>query len=400
MGNKKTTFGPEILTRAVEEVIVREHLEAELRSGRKLRVKFGIDPTSPRLHLGHTVPLRKLRAFQDLGHKAVLIIGDFTATVGDPSGRSEARRPFTEKEIRQNMKSYLEQAGKIIDLKKTEVRYNGEWYKKAGAAFIYDLLSKVTLQRATERDDFQKRIQEGRDISVLEIIYPLLQGYDSVAVRADVEIGGSDQKFNLLMGRKIQRRYGMKEQNILTTWLIEGTDGVRKMSKSFANSTDLKDPPPEMFGKIMSIPDTLIVKYMTALTATSQEEIEEVRNAIKLGKINPRDAKLLLAEKVTAIYWGPAKAERARNSFLKVFSRHELPEDVPSVKLGGGPQDFADFLVRAKLAPSRSEARRLIQQKAVKIDGVVLPPETKSVDIKNGMVIQAGKRKFVKIRSV
>ena len=398
MSMKKTALESEVLNRAVEEVIVREHLEAELHSGRKLRVKFGIDPTAPDLHLGHTVPLRKLRAFQDLGHKAILIIGDFTATVGDPSGRSEARRPLTEKEIHQNMKNYLHQAGKIIDLKKTEVRYNSEWYKKTNVLFLYDLMSKITVQRALERDDFQKRLRQGQDVSILEVIYPLLQGYDSVAVRADVEIGGSDQKFNLLMGRKIQRRFGQKEQDILTTWLIEGTDGARKMSKSFGNYIGLEETPDSMFGKLMSIPDDLVLKYFIALTDEPLAAIERIKEEMRKGG-NPKNVNLQLSETIVSVYHSGEDARRARERFFKVFSRHELPESMPSMKLNSGPWDPAEFLVHTKLALSKSDARRLIRQKAIKINGSVLPQDSREIDVRDGITVQAGKRRFVKIRT-
>lgn len=397
MDMKKPTLNSEILTRAVEEVIERKHLEERLKSGDKLRVKFGIDPTAPELHLGHTVPLRKLRAFQDLGHQAVLIIGDFTATVGDPSGRSEARRPLMEKEVRQNMKTYLRQAGKILKLKETEVRYNSEWYKKAGVAFLYDLMSKVTIQRALERDDFQKRISRGGDLTVLEVIYPLLQGYDSVAVGADVELGGSDQKFNLLLGRKIQRRFGMKEQDILTTWLIEGTDGVRKMSKSFGNYIGLEEEPDSMFGKLMSIPDELILKYFIALTDTPPWETEKIREGMRSGRLNPRDAKLQLSETIVSFYHSRREAKAAREKFLKIFSRREVPEEIPKVKLNKGAWDPVKMLFAAGLARSRSEARRLIFQGAVEINGKRIEGPNEPIEISKGTVLKVGKRRFARV---
>ncbi len=388
----------DILTRGVEEVIVREHLEAALRSGKKLRVKFGIDPTSPDLHLGHTVPLRKLRAFQDLGHKAVLIIGDFTAMVGDPSGRSEARRLLSEKDVRTNMQNYLVQIGKVIDVPNAEIRRNSEWYKKKGVGFLYDLFSKVTVQRAVERDDFQKRMAQGQDVSVLEVIYPLLQGYDSVAVGADVEIGGSDQKFNLLMGRRIQRRYNHPEQDILTAWLIEGTDGARKMSKSTGNYIGIREAPGEMFGKIMAIPDGLIIKYFTALTDVPADEIETMHRQMRSSKANPRDLKLALGEKIVAMYHSAAAARKARDGFIRVFSKHEMPDDMPVVKLEhAGEWDPAALLVALGLAPSKSEARRLVAQKAVEIDGQLVPADAKEVRVAEGTVIRVGKRRFVKV---
>ncbi|OGZ96295.1 MAG: tyrosine--tRNA ligase [Candidatus Sungbacteria bacterium RIFCSPLOWO2_01_FULL_54_21] len=395
----KISHTSELLTRAVEEVIVREHLEEVIASGNKLRVKFGIDPTAPDIHLGHTVPLRKLRAFQDAGHQAVLIIGDFTATVGDPSGRDDARKPLSEEDIQTNLKEYLSQAGKVIDLEKTEVRYNSEWYKKMGVAFLYDLLAKVTVQRALERDDFQKRIAEGRDITVLEMIYPLLQGYDSVAVAADVELGGTDQKFNLLTGRKIQRRFGQPQQDVMTTWLMEGTDGGRKMSKSLGNYIGLRESAGEMFGKIMSIPDNLIVKYFIALTDVPMSEIEAMEKDIASGTMNPRDAKMALGERIAAAYHGEDEARQARERFVKVFSQREMPNEMQEFAIQDLPLTIVDVLVQAGLAASKSEARRLIEQGAVEIDGKEIRDLREAISSRDGQVIKVGKRRFLKIKS-
>lgn len=377
---------------------MREHLEEALASGRVLRVKLGIDPTAPDIHLGHTVPLRKLRQFQDAGHQAVLIIGDFTATVGDPSGRDDARKSLTEREIAANMEEYLAQAGKVIDLEKTEVRYNSEWYKKAGVGFLYDLLSKMTVQRALERDDFQKRIAEGRDLTVLEMIYPLLQGYDSVAVKADMELGGTDQKFNLLTGRKIQRRFGMEEQDVMTTWLIEGTDGSRKMSKSLGNYIGLRESADEMFGKIMSVPDILIVKYFTALTDEPVAEITAMERGMADGSMNPRDAKMRLAEAIAAAYHGVEEARRARESFVRIFSKKEMPEEMEEKSVEARAWNITDLLVRMGLAPSKGEARRLVEQGAVEVAGRVVTDPREDVVPKTGLVVRVGKRRFVKIR--
>ena len=257
-----------ILTHGVEEIIVKEHLEKALKSGKKLRVKLGIDPTAPDLHLGHTVPLIKLGQFQRAGHKIVLIIGDFTATIGDPSSRTEARKSLSERQVKSNMKKYIDYAGKIIDVKKTEIRHNSEWLKSGGVKLFLELAKGASIQQILKREDFRKRLALGNDVSVLESLYPLFQGYDSVAVKADVEIGGRDQKLNLLMGRRIQRSFGMPEQDIMTFPLIEGTDGVRKMSKSYGNYVALDEKPNEMFGKLMTIPDSLVKKYFEALTDT------------------------------------------------------------------------------------------------------------------------------------
>ncbi len=395
---KKSFLSGEILTRGVEEVIVRDHLDAALKSGKKLRVKFGIDPTAPHLHLGHTVPLRKLRQFQDAGHRAVLIIGDFTATVGDPSGRSEARVPLSEKDVAANMKKYLAVAGKILDIKKTEVRYNSEWYKKTDVAFLYDLLSKITVQQALEREDFQKRIREGHDVSIIEMVYPLLQGYDSVAVDADVEIGGTDQKFNLLMGRKIQRRFGMDEQDVVTVPLLEGTDGMRKMSKSVGNIIALQASPADMFGGVMSVPDEVMKKYFILLTDTPTEETETMHRDLESGTVNPRDVKLILAERIVNMYCGKPAAKRARDEFMRVFSKHGMPAGISRVAVPRtGTWDPRVLLVELRLASSKSQARRLIDQGAVEIDGVRVPESAKSVTIEKGMTIRVGKRKFVKV---
>lgn len=374
-----------LLNRAVEEIIDKRHLEQALKSGHKLRVKLGIDPTAPDIHLGHTVPLCKLKQFQDLGHKIVLIIGDFTAQIGDPSGRSETRRVLTEKEVKTNLKKYLQQAGKIIDVKKAEVRYNSEWYKKGGLKLLLELAKKISVQQILERDDFQKRIKEGNEISLLEEIYPLLQGYDSVAVRADVEIGGTDQKFNMLMGRRVQRAFGVPEQNIITLQLIEGTDGVRKMSKSYGNYIAVDEKPDEMFGKVMSIPDNLIDKYFILLT-----DIDQPKN------LGPRDAKLLLAGTIVSMYHSPAIAKKAGENFIKVFSKKELPENLPRLKLKTENLKLTELLFQAGV-PSKSEARRLILQKAVEIDGAVKTDPNEKLNLRGGEVLKIGKRKFFKI---
>lgn len=367
-----------LLTRGVEEVIVKEHLEEALRFGKKLRVKFGIDPTAPDLHLGHTVPLRKLRQFQDAGHTAVLIIGDFTAMIGDPSGRNEARKPLTEKEVKQNLKKYLKEAGKILNIKKAEVHYNSKWFgKKSGV--ILELARRVSIQRGLERDDFQKRLKENQEITYLETFYPLMQGYDSVMVKADLEIGGTDQKFNLLMGRRMQRSYGMPEQDVMTLPLLEGTDGVKKMSKSAGNYIALDAEPDDMFGKIMSVPDNLIDKYYTLLT-------EEKRKSP-----DPREAKLELAKIIVSMYHGAKAGEKAKENFIKVFSEHQKPSGIPKrPELAG--KSVINAIVEAGIASSRGEARRLVEQGAVRINDerVANPQEI----IPSGTTVQVGPRHF------
>ncbi len=388
----------ELLGRGVEEVIERPHLIQRLQSGQILRVKLGIDPTAKDLHLGHTVVLRKLRQFQDLGHKAVLIIGDFTATIGDPSGRSEQRPVLTPAQAKANMKNYLKEAGKVLDLKKTEVRHNSEWYKDKGLPFLMDITSKFTVARITERDDFQKRIKDGRDVSMLEILYPILQGYDSVEVRADVEIGGTDQKFNLLMGRKVQRRYNLPEQEVVTVPLIEGLDGVKKMSKSTGNYIGLSEPPKDMFGKLMSIPDDLMYKYFCLLTDEPLEEIQELLPAKHFGMpFNPKAWKEKLALKIVSMYHGDKKAVAAKQAFINQFSKGELPTDIPTKKIGAGEYSVVDLVALSGLVESKSEIRRLLGQKGIKINQKAVDQEKVKLDGKAPVLLQVGKRKFIRL---
>lgn len=386
----------ELLTRGTEEVIVKESLEKKLKTGKQLRVKFGIDPTTPDLHLGHSVVLRKLRQFQDLGHKVILIIGDFTAQIGDPSGRSEERKVLTEKEIKKNLKDYLKQAGLVLNIKRAEIYHNSKWLAR-GEKFLLDLARRVSVQRILERDDFQKRIKECKEISFLEAFYPLLQGYDSVAVRADVEIGGTDQKFNVLMGRRIQRAFNLAEQDVLTCPLLEGTDGTRKMSKSYSNYIALTAEPADMYGKIMSIPDALIWKYFELLTDLSEEEITRLKHLENL-----RDAKMRLAHEIVKIYHGVKSAQKAGAEFKAVFQKKGLPSDIPAHQAKNSQYRAVDLLVETGLAPSKSEARRLIGQGGACLHGArgkeqIAKPE-EIIKIKDGMVIQVGKRRFVKIK--
>jgi len=388
----------EVLTRGVAEVISMEHLEKRLRAGEKLRVKFGIDPTGPILHLGHSVPLRKLRELQELGHQIIFLIGNFTAMIGDPSARLALRKPLTEKEIKKNMRNYSQQAAKILNMKKVEVRYNSEWYKKKGATFLMDLTSRFTYARLIERDEFKKRIERGVDVSMLELIYPLLQGYDSVELRADLEIGGTDQKFNLLMGRKVQKKYNQPQQDILTVPLLEGTDGVRKMSKSYNNYIALNEAPLKMYGKIMSIPDTIIWHYFTLLTNLSLEDIEKMKKEVSQIILNPRDAKARLAKEIVAIYHGKKAVLRAEQEFNKIFKKKKLPSRIPEFKIKEKTLNVLYLLVKTNLASSKSEAKRLVLQNGIKINGKTQKDWKETVQIKKGLILQAGKRKFIKIR--
>lgn len=386
-----------LLTRAVSDVLVKENLEKKLNSGKVLRVKFGIDPTAPDIHLGHTVPLLKLRQFQNLGHQAILIIGDFTAMIGDPAGRIEARKPSTPEEIKKNLKNYLSQAGKIINIKETEVHLNNEWFRKMKPADFYKLLSNMTVQQVLKREDFKKRIENKQDINATEMMYPLFQGYDSVMVKADVEIGGEDQLLNLLAGRKIQRSYGMSEQDVLTVWLIEGTDGKRKMSKSFGNYISVNEKSEIMFAKIMSIPDSLIIKYFEALTNVSESEIKVFESDMKRAKLSPRDLKAALAYEIVKIYHGESCAKQAAKEFERVFRKHELPEKIQEVPVTIKSRLIIELLIHAGLAPSRGQARRLVLENAVKIDGKVINNPMTVIDVYEGMVVQSGKRNFRRV---
>ncbi len=386
----------EILERGVEDVIVKEHLVAALRSGKKLRVKFGIDPTAPDIHLGHAVPLRKLRAFQELGHQIILLIGDFTAKIGDPSGRSEARKPLTEEDVKKNMDGYLEQAGKIIDIKKAEIVYNSSWFAKEGLRELIELSSAGSIQQVLRRADFRKRLDEDNDITLLEVLYPLFQGYDSVKVRADVEIGGTDQLFNMLMGRRVHRHYRAPEQDVLTTQILEGTDGVKKMSKSIGNYIGLTEAPNAMFSKIMAVKDELILKYFWLCTDVSQDELDDYHKRIEKGA-NPRDIKIELGKKIVSLYYSHKAAEEAAAEFEKVFSKKELPEDMPVHALSKNPITLSELLVEAKIVTSKGEAKRLVEQGGVEIDGAVEKDWRKEIAFKGEEVVRAGKRKFVRI---
>ena len=386
-----------LLGRAVNGIINRDSLEAKLKSGKILRVKLGIDPTAPDIHLGHTVSLIKLKQFQDLGHKAVLIIGNFTATIGDPTGRLESRKPLSPQIVEKNLKTYLKQIVKIIDIKKTEIRYNNDWFGKMTPKELFFLTSQVTIQQLIEREDFQKRIKSNQAITLTEVLYSLFQGYDSVMVKADVEIGGEDQKVNLLMGRRVQRAYKVPEQDILTTWLIEGTDGVKKMSKSSGNYIGIAEKPNVMFGKVMSIPDSLIIKYFRALTMVPDSKIDKFEIGLKSKKTNPRDTKAKLAYEIVKIYHGEKNAKEADEEFDKVFRKHELPEKIPVTILKRGPCGVIDLLLKLNLVKSKSEARRLVNENAVKINSEIAKDPKTRINITSGLVVQIGKKRFVKI---
>lgn len=384
-----------LLGRGVEEVIVREHLEADLRKGVDLRIKLGADPTAPDLHLGHAVVLRKLRQFQELGHTVVFIIGDYTALIGDPSGKSKTRPPLDPKKIAKNAKTYFKQVGKILDLKKTEVHYNSEWFKKVSVADLIRLASQVSTARTLERDDFTNRMKEGVEIALHELLYPLMQAYDSVVIKASVEIGGTDQKFNMIAGRNLQRKMGMDEQDVITCPLLIGTDGEKKMSKSLGNYIGLTDAPNDMFGKVMSIPDKLIIHYFELATAVPQEEIEKLKTELKN---NPRDLKARLAREIVTLYHSKKDASGAEGAFNRTFKHKETPEDVPMVSVGSLSMNILDLLVSAKLVDSKSEARRVVEQGGLKVDAEVIKDINAQIDIKKeGTLLQKGKRTFIKV---
>lgn len=380
-----------LLERNVEEVVVRKHLEDTLHSGKKLRVKFGIDPTSPDLHVGHAVVLRKLKDFQDMGHTIVLIIGDFTARIGDPSGRTEARRPIAEADIKKNMKAYLDHAGKVVDVGKAEISYNSEWFAKGGVQRIVELASMASMQQVLKRADFKKRLNAGNDVTLLEVLYPLFQGYDSVAVKADVELGGTDQTFNLLMGRQIQRHFGMREQDILTVPLLEGLDGVKKMSKSAGNYIGLEDEPGDMFGKVMSLPDKLTERYFLLATELEKNEIKKLQKELK-----PRDLKARLAREIVKLYHGETAARAAEERFGAMYSKGEMPKDLPELALAGNIS-VLDLVVASGAAKSKGEARRLIEQGAVEVGKQTKKDPNEILSLEGGEVVRIGKKHFFRV---
>lgn len=384
-----------LLGRGIEEVIVREHLVNDLKKGTALRIKLGADPTAPDLHLGHAVVLRKLREFQELGHTVVFIIGDYTALIGDPSGKSKTRPQLDAKTIAENAKTYFAQVGKILDLKKTEVHYNSEWFRVMSVADLIRLAAQISTQRTLERDDFTKRLKEGIEIAQHELLYPLMQAYDSVVIKASVEIGGTDQKFNMLSGRELQKKMGMDPQDVITCPLLIGTDGEKKMSKSLGNYIGLSDAPADMFGKVMSIPDKLIIHYFELATDLGEEEIAALKKELESGE-NPRDIKARLASEIVGLYHGAKAAKVAEEAFERVFSKKEMPRNVPEVRVKKSSINILDLLVEIKLVSSKGEARRVVEQGGLKVDGKVILDIKAQVEIKKGGVfIQKGKKTFL-----
>ena len=391
------------LIRGSVEILPANGLREKLSRGKPLRVKVGFDPTSPDLHLGHLVLLQKMRHFQDLGHTVIFLIGDFTAAIGDPSGRDVTRPPLSPEEIETNASVYAEQAFKVLSRDKTEIRHNSEWFSKMNAADMVRLASNHTVARMLERDDFSKRYGAQKPIAIHEFLYPLAQGYDSVALRADVELGGTDQKFNLLVGRELQKQRGEEAQCAMTLPILEGTDGVRKMSKTYGNHIGVDEPANEIYGKTMSIADSLMWRYYELLSAKSIGEIGGMQDQAKSGE-NPLVFKKALAHELTARFCGGEEAAKAAAQFAGTFARGETPEDIPEYDLRGHVKDgFSPplfyVLKLAGLSPSSSNARRLISQKAVKLDGVVVEDEDMKLPAGRETVIRAGKRKFMRVKT-
>lgn len=402
----------QILTARAVEVISRGELLHKLRrserGGRPLRVKLGMDPTAPDLHLGHTVVLYKLREFQEMGHEVIFLIGDFTGMIGDPSGRSETRKPLTAEEVKKNAETYKGQLFKILDPAKTRIEFNSRWMGDMSSQGLIELASRYTVARMLERDDFQKRYREGRSISLHEFLYPLIQGYDSVVLRADVELGGTDQKFNLLVGRELQRDFGQEPQVIMTLPLLEGLDGVQKMSKSLGNYIALEDPPQEMFGKVMSIPDSLLLRYYELITPLPPGEIAEVQEGLARGTLHPRAVKANLGKLLVTLYHSAEAAERAAAEFDRVFKEKGLPEEVETAEVSTdqplGPKSASGIfllplvLTASGLTPSNSEARRLIRQGAVEVDGERVTDAEYELSTDREYLIRVGKRRFKRVR--
>lgn len=379
----------ELLTRGVDEVIDLDNLKEKLDSGKELRIKLGIDPTSPNIHLGRSIPLLKLKDFQDLGHKIVFIIGDFTGLIGDTSDKESERPMLTEEEVKKNLETYIDQAGKIIDIDKTEIHYNSKWLKELNYMDIGKQADAFSLNEFISRTNIAKRLDEGKRVSLRELLYPLMQGYDSKVVESDVEVGGTDQRFNILTGRDIQRLYGQEPQDVITNPLIEGTDG-RKMSSSFGNTINLMDSPNDMFGKVMTVNDELIIKYFTLFTRVDMETIKKYEDEVK---DNPRETKIKLGHEVVRMYHGEEEADKAVEYFINTFTKHKTPDDVPEFKTND--LDIISVLVDSELCSSKSEARRTIEANGVKIDEVVVGDVKQLVE--KGSVVQKGKIHFIRV---
>jgi tyrosyl-tRNA synthetase len=396
----------QVISRGVVEIVPEDELKQKVIksvvTGKPLKVKLGLDPSAPDIHIGHTVVMQKLRQFQELGHQVQLIIGDFTGRIGDPTGKSETRKQLTEEDVQRNAETYRQQIFKILDPSKTQVNFNSEWLAPMTFADVVKLSAKVTVARMLERDDFTKRYTSGQPISIHEFFYPLMQGMDSVALESDIELGGTDQKFNLLMGRTLQKEYGKDTQVAIMTPIIEGLDGVQKMSKSLGNYIGIDEAPNEIYGKAMSVPDELMTKYFELVTDLSLEELAELIEGLKSGAVHPRDAKMKLAHTLVRMYHGQGAADAAQEHFVTVFQQRALPEDIeekeiPAAELDNGKIRLIKLLTLLGFAASNGEARRSIQQGAVKLNEEKISDPNAEVELAGGEIIQVGKRKFAKL---
>lgn len=392
-----------IYTQGVQEIIPTEELERKVVKSvienKSLKIKLGLDPSAPDVHLGHTVVLNKMRQFQENGHIIQVIIGDFTGKIGDPTGKSVARKQLSDEEVKHNAKTYFEQFAKIIDMSKVELHYNSKWLSKLNFEDVIQLAGKITVARLLERDDFEDRIAFGKPISLHEFFYPLMQGYDSVVLECDIELGGTDQHFNILMGRHFQEKFGKEKQVAMLMPLLEGLDGVEKMSKSKKNYIGIDESPKEMYGKAMSIPDKLMIKYFELVTDFPPEQIQVMKEEITTGDLHPRDAKMLLAKTIVRMYHGIEQAESAEKDFIDVFQKGSMPSEIPTIRWDGESKiSLIDLLLRLNMVQSKSEARRMIENKGVRVNGEKVEETHLTLTITDGLVIQVGKRKFLQIR--
>ena len=392
-----------ILKRGCEEVIneveFKQKLEKSIKNNKPLKIKLGIDPTGSDLHIGHAVPLRKLKQFQDLGHTVQFLIGTFTARIGDPTGKSETRKMLSNDAVQENIKTYIDQLGIILDLEKTEIKYNGDWLEKLSLEEVLNLLSQFTVSQMVSREDFSKRLAENKPVSLIEFMYPIMQGYDSVALECDVELGATEQKFNILRGRDLQKAYGQEQQICLLMPILEGLDGVEKMSKSLNNYIGITEAPTDMFGKVMSISDELMYRYYEIITEIPLEEIEKMKMDITNGVLHPMEAKKNLGKELVTIYHGAEEGIKAKEWFENVFSKKNLDVDLPEVEIAGKEEGIIELLVNTlKFANTTSEARRLIEQGGFKINDEAIKDVKSSVKLESGMIIRAGKKKIIKVK--
>ncbi len=393
----------EVLLNGIVDVIPKEDFEEKLKysiiNKKPLKIKFGLDPTAPDVHLGHTVIINKLKQFQDFGHVIQIVIGDFTAKIGDPSDRQATRKQLSTLEVLKNAETYFSQISKIIDKNLVEIHYNSKWLKKLDLEKTLDIASSITLTRLLERKDFTNRFENKKPISLHEFFYPLMQGYDSVELNSDIEIGGTDQLFNLLMGRHIQHHYSQKLQSIMTLPLLEGLDGIQKMSKSKLNYVGIEEPPNEMYGKLMSYPDNLMVKYIDLITQFPLEYKKELINKLNTNDIHPKQLKMIIAKHIVTLYHGKILAEKAEENFNNVFKKNKIPDDIETIYMNQGEYDILNLLMKLKLFKSKSEAKRMIQNGGVKINGKKLAPLVETISLDNEIIIQIGKRVFKRIES-